>query len=120
MENWDHLHRTEIRGVGSELKGLISDLAKTFVIMNKAFKNTCTSDRVSRSPTPRRGVIQAGNSYKKDTSTKLTSGPSMVTEVKYGGSFPITKTEGRTQRSGTASPSEMGKVHIRRWEGKLV
>ena len=122
VENWDQFKRTEIRGVRSELKGLISDSAKTLVIMNKEFKNT--PDRVSRSPTQRRGVIQAGNSYEKDASPKLTNGPSVVTEVKDGGSFPITKMEGSTRRSslwsGTASPSEMGKVHTQRWEGKIV
>ena len=104
----------------SELKGLISDSVKTLVIMNKEFKNT--PDRVSRSPTQRRVVIQAGNSYEKDASPKLTNGPSVVTEVKDGGSFPITKMERSTWRSslwsGTASPSEMGKVHTQRWEGK--
>ena len=35
VENWDQFKRTEIRGVRSELKGLISDSAKTLVIMNK-------------------------------------------------------------------------------------
>jgi len=40
VENWDQFKRTEIRGVRSELKGLISDSAKTLVIMNKEFKNT--------------------------------------------------------------------------------
>ena len=92
------------------------------VIINKEFKNI--SDRVSRSPTPRRAVIQAGNSYEKEASLKLTNGPSVVTEVKDGGSFPITKMEGSTRRSslwsGTASPSEMGMVHTQRWEGKIV
>jgi hypothetical protein len=122
VDNWDQFKRTEIRGVRSELKGLISDSAKTLVIMNKEFKNT--PDRVSRRPTQRRGVIQAGYSYEKDASPKLTNGPSVVTEVKDGGSFPITKMEGSTRRSslwsGTASPSEMGKVHTQRWEGKIV
>ena len=79
-EIWKQFKRTEIRRVRSELKGLISYSAKTLVIMNKEFKNT--PDRVSRSPTQRRGVIQAGNSYEKDASTKLTNGPSVVTEVK--------------------------------------
>jgi hypothetical protein len=40
VENWDQFKRAEIRGVRSELKGLISDSAKTLVIMNKEFKNT--------------------------------------------------------------------------------
>ena len=40
VENWDQFKRTEIRGVRSELKGLISDSANTLVIMNKEFKNT--------------------------------------------------------------------------------
>jgi hypothetical protein len=35
VENWDQFKRAEIRGVRSELKGLISDSAKTLVIMNK-------------------------------------------------------------------------------------
>ena len=76
---------------------------------------------MSRSPTQRRGVIQAGNSYEKDASPKLTNGPSVVTEVKDGGSFPITKMEGSNRRSsslernsessgnGEGSHSEMGK-----------
>ena len=76
---------------------------------------------MSRSPTQRRGVIQAGNSYEKDASTKLTNGPSVVNEVKDGGSFPITKMEGNTRRSsflernsessgnGGGSYSEMGR-----------
>jgi hypothetical protein len=93
------------------------------VIINKEFKNI--PDRVSRSPTPERGVIQAGNSYEKDAIPKLTNGPSVVTEVKDGGSFPMTKMEGSTRRSGLWSgtaicPSEMGKVHTQRWEGKIV
>ena len=54
--------------------------SKTLVIMNKEFKNT--PDRASMSPTRRRGVIQAGNSYEKEASLKLTNGPSLVTEVK--------------------------------------
>ena len=58
--------------------------SKTLVIMNKEFKNT--PDRASRSSTPRRGVIHAGNSY-EGASLKLTNGPSLVTEVKDGGSF---------------------------------
>ena len=40
VENWEQFKRTEIRRVRSELKGLISDSAKTLVIMNKEFKNT--------------------------------------------------------------------------------
>jgi len=109
--------------VRSELKGLISDSAKTLVIMNKEFKNT--PDKVSRSPTQRRGVIQAGNNYQKDANPKLTNGPSVVTEVKDGSSFPITKMEekvpgGVALGSGRASPPEMGKVHTQRWEGKIV
>ena len=52
MENWDQFKRTEIRGVRSELNGLISDSAKTLVIMNKEFKNT--PDRVSREPHPKK------------------------------------------------------------------
>ena len=35
VEYWDQFKRTEIRGVRSELKGLISVSAKTLVIMNK-------------------------------------------------------------------------------------
>ena len=69
MEYWDQFKRTEIRGVRSVLKELISVSAKTLVIMNKEFKNT--PDRVSMSPTQRRGVIQAGNSYEKDARPKL-------------------------------------------------
>jgi len=67
--------------------------------MNKELKNA--PDRVSMSPTQRRGVIQAGNSYEKDASPKLTNGPSVVTEVKDGGSLPITKMEGSTRRSSS-------------------
>ena len=129
VENWHQFQRTEIRGVRSELKGLISGSAKTLVIMNKEFKNT--PDRVSRSPTPRRGVIQAGNNYEKDASPKLTNGPSVVTEVKDGGSFQITKTEGSTQRSsslkqnessgnGEGSHSEMGRKIVRHIGPKLT
>ena len=93
--------------------------SKTLVIINKEFKNI--PDRVSRSPTPERGVIQAGNSYEKEASLKLTNGPSVVTEVKDGGSFPITKMKGSTQRSssleqnsessrnGKGSHTEMGR-----------
>jgi hypothetical protein len=99
VEYWDQFKRTEIRGVRSELKQLVSVSAKTLVIMNKEFKNT--PDRVSRSPTQRRGVIQAGNSYEKDASPKLTNGPSVATEVKDGGSFRITKMEGRTRTSSS-------------------
>ena len=136
MEYWDQFKRTEIRGVRSELKELISVSAKTLVIMKKEFKNT--PDRVSRSPTQRRGVIQAGNSYEKDASPKLTNGPSVATEVKDGGSFRITKMEGRTRTSsslernsessgnGEGSHSEMGRENItvswrkgrkRKWRG---
>ena len=122
MEYWDQFKRTEIRGVRSELKRLISVSAKTLVIMNKEFKNT--PDRVSRSTTQRRGVIQAGNSYEKDASPKLTNGPSVATEAKNGGSFQIAKMEGHTGRvalwSETASPLEMKKVHTQRWEGKIL
>lgn len=119
VENWDQFQRTEIRGGRSELKGLISDSAKTLLIMNKEFKNT--PDRVSRSPTQSRGVIQAGNSHEKEASPTLTNGPSVVTEVKDGGSLPITKMEGSTRRSsslernsessrnGEGSHSEMGR-----------
>ena len=92
MEYWDQFKRTEIRGVRSELKGITSVSAKTLVIMNKEFKNT--PDRVLRSPTHRRGVIQAGNSYEKDASPKLTNGPSVATEVKDGGSFHLCYSEG--------------------------
>ena len=106
----------------SELKRLISVSAKTLVIMNKEFKNT--PYRVSRSTTQRRGVIQAGNSYEKDASPKLTNGPSVATEAKNGGSFQIAKMEGHTGPvalwSGTASPLEMKKVHTQRWEGKIL
>jgi hypothetical protein len=106
----------------SELKRLISVSAKTLVIMNKEFKNT--PDRVSRSTTQRRRVIQAGNSYEKDASPKLTNGPSVTTEAKNGGSFQITKMEGRTPTSssldrnsessgnGEGSHSEMGMENI--------
>jgi hypothetical protein len=88
--------------------------------MNKEFKNT--PDRVSRSPTQRRGAIQAGNNYQKDASPKLTNGPSVVTEVKDGSSFPITKMEEKSTRrsssrernsepsgNGEGSHSEMGR-----------
>ena len=106
----------------SELKELISISAKTLVIMKKEFKNTL--DRVSRSPTQRRRVTQAGNSYEKNASPKLTNGPSVATEVKDGGSFRITKMEGRTRTSsslernsessgnGEGSHSEMGRENI--------
>jgi hypothetical protein len=122
VEYWDQFKRTEIRGMRSELKRLISVSAKTLVIMNKEFKNT--PDRVSRSTTQRRRVIQAGNSYEKNTSPKLTNGPSVATEAKNGGSFQITKMEGRTPTSsslernsessgnGEGSHSEMGMDNI--------
>ena len=129
VENWDQFQRTEIRGGRSELKGLISDSAKTLLIMNKEFKKT--PDRMSRSPTQSRGVIQAGNSYEKEASPKLTNGPSVVTEVKDGGSFQITKTEGSTRRSsslkqnessgnGEGSHSEMGRKIVRHIGPKLT
>ena len=122
VEYWDQFKRTEIRGVRSELKRLISVSAKTLAIMNKEFKNT--PDRMSRSTTQRRGVIQAGNRYEKDASPKLTNGPSVATEAKNGGSFQITKMEGRTRRSSSlernsessgneeGSHSEMGRENI--------
>jgi hypothetical protein len=108
--------------VRSELKRLISVSAKTLVIMNKEFNNT--PDRVSRSTTQRRGLIQAGNSYEKDASPKLTNGPSVATEAKHGGSFQIAKMEGHirtssslernseSSRNGEGSHLEMGRENI--------